>query len=331
MLWLNASLVVIGSLGIESSGYGQAIRRDPRLTKTTGILIRPSLMRTSEAIKQQANIPPHHAIYITDPNEIRTVTQSLTLRRGPYWTCGYDWDLEFVVSPKERIRASVKEDCRMLLYKGTPYVFEGAFARQLRSVFTRLKMRPTHYILDAQIPAQTEPEDALAELGRAGLIAYISGTLPNKPWMRVKFTVKTSVPYESRMRSSMKAAELKVEAQARKKLLQFIENAKAKARLEDVSEIRGAGSGTYDNTIENTQEVTIHFKTGTPKEEMTALAATENVEVVEAQVPDFYLIQILSAEVLSQESMAKLRQQAPLIQGLSRFPSVQRSLRERLR
>ena len=280
-------------------------------------------MRTSETIRKQG-IPAHHAIYITDREEIRAITRALMLRRGPYWLCGYEWDLNFFVSSKEQIRAQINEDCRMLLYKGTPYVFEGRFARHLRSLFKRVKAQPTHYILDAKIPAQTDPEEALTKLGEADLIAYVSEDLPNKPVMRVKYTVKIPVPGEKRRYQLMRAAGARAKEQAREKLQSFIRKANATGRVENVSEIRESGSGSYDNTIENTQEVTFHFKTGTSKDEMTNLAMRENVQVVEVRVPEFYFIQVLSAQIPSEELTAKLKQQVPLIQDLFPFPSGQR-------
>jgi hypothetical protein len=318
-------LAFIGLLVIVSPGYAQAVRSDPRLQKTTSLLIRPSLMRTSETIRKQG-IPAHHAIYITDPEEIRAIIGSLTLRRGPYWACGYDWDLNFFISPKEQVRARIKEDCRMLLYKGTPFVFEGRFARHLRSLFNRLKASPSHYILDAKIPAQTDPEEALTKLREVGH-AYVFEDLTNKPVMRVRYTVKIPVPGAKGRYQLMRAAAVTAKVQVRDKLQAFIAKANATGRVENVSEIRGSGSGSYDNTIENTQEVTFHFKTSTSKDEMTNLAVSENVQVVEVRIPEFYFIQILSTEIPSEELTAKLKQQVPLIQDLFPFPSGQRSQR----
>jgi hypothetical protein len=227
--------------------------------------------------------PDAEALWVSDPTKIQQLRHLVA--ENPHaveHACGYHWLICFRDRSGNVAIFAHNEECEE--YQND----DRQVHTTLRKYFDKIRLKPTEFVFDLNVPADVAPEQMLSRMhGAEELVFFLRGTDGRLPRLRIQLTMKSSIPEDRRQWDRAVERNRQTAIDRMRDVVARIENGRAgihHSKIDNNASTFGGGE------MEDRVETVIYFPYGsaTLKESLPS-----DVRVVESAVPDSYMIQVI--------------------------------------
>lgn len=253
------------------------------------------------------------ALLITDKQIIEESQKCFLTERSIYHKCGYNYKAFFIVSPDSMYKAiELNSKCESFVYN--PLESQ----KLLDKLGNVIETKPTHYIYNAQVPVNIEPNKVIKDFKKLNLTAYlITDKFNAYPYLKFSFTHNQYLERNKENEETwIEKAGKNNEIKTREIVSHIIEKLDKNKTIVNRYEF-----GMYTNWFDSLTSkcvMELNFKKNTDINKVCKLLEKEGAEIESVQNPETYFIQIVDT-TMSIDFLTKKLEKISYVKCIAKF------------